>query len=166
MMEPGQVLNLPEAAEYLRVVEEDVLRLVGVQGLPGRNIGNGWRFLKAALQDWLSTGPTKKGLLSHSARLKTIRLRRQCSRKFTNAVDDQKPREANVYSVRGPILRALVQQSGWDGLPSPSVRGLVSVVAGVGTPNQSKTKPQTLPFSIVWGGKNEAGSQAQYKEAV
>lgn len=69
-VQPGEVLNLPEAAEYLRVGEEDLLRLVGTQGLPGRNIGNDWRFLKAALQDWLCKGPTKKGLLNQLGAIK------------------------------------------------------------------------------------------------
>jgi excisionase family DNA binding protein len=59
----AEVLTLAEAARYLRVAEEDVLQMVGLQGLPGRKIGDDWRFLKAALQSWLSTAPAKKGLL-------------------------------------------------------------------------------------------------------
>ena len=53
------VLTLPEAAAYLRVPEADVLRLVHDQGLPGRLIGREWRFLKAAVQDWLR-GPSRR----------------------------------------------------------------------------------------------------------
>jgi hypothetical protein len=35
------------------------------QGLPGRKLGNEWRFLKTALQDWLRAPPSKKeGLLT------------------------------------------------------------------------------------------------------
>ena len=52
---PDEVLTLREAAAYLRVRDEDVLRLVQSQGLAGRNIGNEWRFLKSVLQDWLRT---------------------------------------------------------------------------------------------------------------
>ena len=48
-----EVLTLAEAAEYLRLGESDVLRLIREQRLPGRSVGNEWRFLKAALQDWL-----------------------------------------------------------------------------------------------------------------
>ncbi len=33
--------------------EADVLELVRGQSLPGRRIGAEWRFLKAAIQDWL-----------------------------------------------------------------------------------------------------------------
>jgi excisionase family DNA binding protein len=54
--EPGEVLTLAEAAAYLRLTESDVLRWVHEQGLPGRQVGSEWRFLKAAIQDWLSTG--------------------------------------------------------------------------------------------------------------
>jgi excisionase family DNA binding protein len=47
------VLTLAEAADYLRVSTEEVLRLIREQQLPGRQVGDGWRFLTTALQDWL-----------------------------------------------------------------------------------------------------------------
>jgi excisionase family DNA binding protein len=50
-----EVLTLGEAASYLRVREEHVSRLADLHELPGRKIGGEWRFLKAALQDWLRT---------------------------------------------------------------------------------------------------------------
>jgi excisionase family DNA binding protein len=50
---------LSEAATYLRLPEEEVVRLVQYQGLPGRQTNTGWRFLKSALQDWLSIPPPK-----------------------------------------------------------------------------------------------------------
>jgi len=50
---------LAEAAAYLRVSEEEVVRLVRQQELPGRLLGTEWRFLKAALQDWLRTPPRR-----------------------------------------------------------------------------------------------------------
>ena len=59
-----EVFTLGEAAAYLRVAEEDVLRMISTQGLPGRRFGSEWRFLKSALQDWLRTPPEKAGLLS------------------------------------------------------------------------------------------------------
>ncbi len=49
----GEVLTLAEAAAFLRVTEQDVLSLVGAQGLPGRKVGDDWRFLKAAVTGWL-----------------------------------------------------------------------------------------------------------------
>ena len=52
---PGDVLTLAEAAAYLRATEPDVLRLVREQGLPGRQVGDEWRFLKTAVAGWLGT---------------------------------------------------------------------------------------------------------------
>jgi excisionase family DNA binding protein len=63
----GEVLTLAEAAAYLRLPEEEVVRLVYADGLPGRATGQEWRFLKTALQDWLRTPPargSKEALMS------------------------------------------------------------------------------------------------------
>jgi excisionase family DNA binding protein len=56
----GEVLTLAEAAAYLRLPEAEVLQQVREQGLPARQFGREWRFLKAAIQDWLRTGPPPK----------------------------------------------------------------------------------------------------------
>ena len=53
----GEVLTLGEAAAYLRLPEPEVVRLVHLQDLPGRLAGTEWRFLKSAIQEWLSTPP-------------------------------------------------------------------------------------------------------------
>ena len=50
---PNPVLNLHEAAAFLRVTEAAVLDMVQQQGLPGRCIGSEWRFSRAALEVWL-----------------------------------------------------------------------------------------------------------------
>jgi excisionase family DNA binding protein len=50
----GEVLTLSEAAMYLRLPEEEVLRMVREQDLPSRQVGSEWRFLKPAIQAWLS----------------------------------------------------------------------------------------------------------------
>ena len=47
------VLTLAEAAAYLRVSEGEIVELTRRQGLPGRKVGDQWRFLKAAIQEWL-----------------------------------------------------------------------------------------------------------------
>ena len=52
----GEVFTLAEAAAYLRLSEADIIDLHHSQGLPGRFIGNEWRFLKSAIQQWLTTG--------------------------------------------------------------------------------------------------------------
>ena len=51
------VWTLGETAAYLRLPENDVLRMVHEQGLHGRQVGTEWRFLKSAIDDWLRTGP-------------------------------------------------------------------------------------------------------------
>jgi excisionase family DNA binding protein len=52
----AEVLTLAEAAAYLRLSEADVSSAVHAQGLPGRLVGGQWRFLKAAIQQWLTEG--------------------------------------------------------------------------------------------------------------
>lgn len=52
----GEVLTLAEAAAYLRLSEADILELIRSQNLPGRLAGSEWRFLKAAIQEWLASG--------------------------------------------------------------------------------------------------------------
>ena len=52
-------MTLPEAAAYMRVSEEELVRLVHRQNLPGRLLESGWRFLKSGLQDWLKTPPPR-----------------------------------------------------------------------------------------------------------
>jgi excisionase family DNA binding protein len=55
--EAAEVLTLAEAAAYLRLSEATVIGLVHSQGLPGRFAGKEWRFLKSAIQEWLSKPP-------------------------------------------------------------------------------------------------------------
>lgn len=50
----AEVLTLAEAAAYLRLAEKAVLSAAATQGLPGRLIDEEWRFLKSAIQEWLS----------------------------------------------------------------------------------------------------------------
>jgi len=52
----SEIFTLAEAAAYLRVSEADVLELVNSQNLPGRLVGSDWRFLKTAIQQWLTQG--------------------------------------------------------------------------------------------------------------
>jgi len=53
--QPTEVFTLPEAAAYLRLSEDEVVQLVHSQALPGRFTGHEWRFLKSAIQQWLSS---------------------------------------------------------------------------------------------------------------
>ena len=51
------VLTLAEAAAYLQVAEEELLRLAEQRDVPAQRIGGEWRFLKRALGQWLTYGP-------------------------------------------------------------------------------------------------------------
>ncbi len=50
----GEVLDLQDAAELLRVPVQAVRALAQEGGLPGRRIGEEWRFSRTALLAWLS----------------------------------------------------------------------------------------------------------------
>lgn len=47
------VLTLEDAAAYLKVEYGAIRRMIKEQGLPGRKIGEEWRFLRGAIADWL-----------------------------------------------------------------------------------------------------------------
>jgi excisionase family DNA binding protein len=51
----SEVFSLAEAANYLRLSEKDVVRMIREQDLPARQVGSEWRFLKTAVQHWLSS---------------------------------------------------------------------------------------------------------------
>jgi excisionase family DNA binding protein len=53
------VLTLCEAAEFLRVHENTLLRLATAKKVPGRKVGGRWRFSREALQRFLD--PSKAG---------------------------------------------------------------------------------------------------------
>ncbi|MCI0703199.1 MAG: helix-turn-helix domain-containing protein [Planctomycetia bacterium] len=50
------VLTVPDAAQFLRVSESVVIAEAEAGRLPGRKLGNEWRFLEFALAEWLRTG--------------------------------------------------------------------------------------------------------------
>jgi excisionase family DNA binding protein len=51
-----EVLNLSEAAAYLRLPEAEVVRLIREQDLPARQVGVEWRLLLTAIRGWLGSG--------------------------------------------------------------------------------------------------------------
>ena len=57
--EPAAVLTLGEAAELLRVPEEGLRELAEAGELPGRRVGEEWRFARAALLDWLGAAASR-----------------------------------------------------------------------------------------------------------
>ncbi len=69
VVESVEVFTLEEAAAFLRVSQEAVMRLVVQENLPGRQIEGQWRFLRAALGTWLSEKSGKAVLLSQAGAL-------------------------------------------------------------------------------------------------
>lgn len=64
------VLTLAEAAKYPRVSETTVLQAIDEQNLPTRRVGQDWRILKSAIQQWLlapQTRRTRKAVLQSLA---------------------------------------------------------------------------------------------------
>jgi len=66
---PSEVLTLAEAAAYLRVPESTLQSLAAEDMVPVRKVGKEWRFLAAALQDWL------RGDFAQRERVKSSRQR-------------------------------------------------------------------------------------------
>jgi excisionase family DNA binding protein len=50
------ILTPAEAAAYLRVSEDSLLKLANDGMIPAQRIGREWRFLRRALSDWLHYG--------------------------------------------------------------------------------------------------------------
>lgn len=48
------VMTVKEVAEYLRVAESTVYRLVKNRSLPSRKLGGMWRFSRKGIETWLA----------------------------------------------------------------------------------------------------------------
>jgi excisionase family DNA binding protein len=57
--DPPEVMNAEQAGQFLQIEEATVVELADAGRLPGRKLGAGWRFSRAALVTWLST-PEKR----------------------------------------------------------------------------------------------------------
>ena len=60
------ILTLEETSEYLRLPVEIVLNQALKGDIPGRQIGDNWRFLKSAINDWLRSKDSRSILLSQA----------------------------------------------------------------------------------------------------
>ena len=49
---PDEVMTVKEVAEYFRLAESTVYRLVKSGSLPGRKLGGNWRFSRKGLEAW------------------------------------------------------------------------------------------------------------------
>jgi excisionase family DNA binding protein len=64
-----EVLTLDEVATYLRLPKELIVRQAALGALPGRQIEDTWRFLKAAIDDWLRSHDSRTLLLQQAGAL-------------------------------------------------------------------------------------------------
>ncbi len=61
-----EILTLKETSKYLRLPIETVLNQALKGNIPGRQIEDDWRFLKTAIDDWLSSKNSRSILLSQA----------------------------------------------------------------------------------------------------
>ena len=66
-----EVFTLEEVANYLRLPPETVVRQAAQGRLPGRKIEDTWRFLRAAIDDWLHSHDGRGILLQQAGALDT-----------------------------------------------------------------------------------------------
>jgi excisionase family DNA binding protein len=52
--DPPEVLSAEQAAQFLQIEEAVVIQMAESGQLPGRKLGEAWRFARAALVTWLS----------------------------------------------------------------------------------------------------------------
>ncbi|HEY4393357.1 MAG TPA: helix-turn-helix domain-containing protein [Polyangia bacterium] len=52
--DPPEVMNTAQAAQYLQIEESVVIAMAEAGELPGRRLGDVWRFSRAALVAWLA----------------------------------------------------------------------------------------------------------------
>jgi excisionase family DNA binding protein len=64
-----EVLTLEEAARHLRLPEKEIEELAARGIIPGRRVKDDWRFLRAALDDWLRTPDYRTTLLEQAGAL-------------------------------------------------------------------------------------------------
>lgn len=67
--ESQEVLTLDEVATYLRLPKDTVSRQAAQGNIPGRQIEETWRFLKAAIDDWLRSLDSRTLLLQQAGAL-------------------------------------------------------------------------------------------------
>ena len=66
----SEVFTLEEAANYLKLPSETIVRIAQQGHIPGRRIEDTWRFLKSAIDDWLRAQDSRTILLQQAGALK------------------------------------------------------------------------------------------------
>jgi len=52
---PDDVLTLKDVAEYLKVTERTIYRMVADRKIPAFKVGGSWRFRLAEIDEWIKT---------------------------------------------------------------------------------------------------------------
>lgn len=53
-MLPDEILTIREVADYLKVTERTLYRLVQEDSIPAVKVGNSWRFRRQDLERWIT----------------------------------------------------------------------------------------------------------------
>ena len=83
-----EVMTAEELAGFLRVPEATVRQYAGRFSIPGRQIGQEWRFWRVAIQEWLRGRSGKEVLLSQAGA-------------FEDDAQDLAELRASIYRDRG-----------------------------------------------------------------
>jgi excisionase family DNA binding protein len=82
------VLTTEEVAEFLRLSEDTVRHYAARLMIPGRQIGDQWRFSRRALEDWLRGPSGKQAILAQAGA-------------FEDDKEDLEQLRASIYRDRG-----------------------------------------------------------------
>lgn len=88
MEKEPEVMTAEELAGFLRVPEATVKQYAGRFSIPGRQIGQEWRFWRVAIQEWLRGRSGKEVLLSQAGA-------------FEDDAEDLAELRASIYRDRG-----------------------------------------------------------------
>jgi excisionase family DNA binding protein len=55
----AELMKLEEVADYLRVAEKTIYRLIDKRGIPATKVGHQWRFDKEDIDTWLRQNSTE-----------------------------------------------------------------------------------------------------------
>jgi excisionase family DNA binding protein len=83
-----EVMTLEEVAEFLRLPEATVRQYAARLEIPGRQVGDQWRFSRPALDEWLRGRSGKEVLLSQAGA-------------FEDDQEDLAALRASIYRDRG-----------------------------------------------------------------
>lgn len=54
--QPETVMGIEEVGKYLNIPKSTVYKLAQEGKIPGQKVGKQWRFLRSAVDEWLSEG--------------------------------------------------------------------------------------------------------------